>query len=106
MREISEGESGCGRTVAQDLNAMSLVPPTRLFRRGRNSSGDEALLVRAFESFSDAAGTLERSYSELQTQVSHLRKELEETNRDLSLSLEENQRMRHRLKRILEDKGF
>lgn len=102
MREISEDASGCGRTVAQDSSAMFPVPQTRLFRREWHPSGDEALLVRAFESFSDAAGTLERSYSELQTQVGYLRKELEDTNRDLTSSLEENQRMRHRLKRILE----
>jgi signal transduction histidine kinase len=59
-------------------------------------------LVRAFASFTEAAGSLERAYGELQGQVVHLRQELEVTNRDLSLSLEENRRMRERLKRILE----
>jgi Signal transduction histidine kinase, nitrate/nitrite-specific len=59
-------------------------------------------LARAFASFTEAAGSLERAYGELQGQVVHLRQELEVTNRDLSLSLEENRRMRERLKRILE----
>ena len=59
-------------------------------------------LARAFASFTEAAGSLERAYGELQGQVVHLRQELEVTNRDLNLSLEENRRMRERLKRILE----
>jgi two-component system sensor histidine kinase FlrB len=59
-------------------------------------------LARAFASFTEAAGSLERAYAELQGQVVQLRRELEVTNRDLSQSLEENRRMRERLKRILE----
>jgi signal transduction histidine kinase len=38
----------------------------------------------------------------LQGQVAHLRQELEVTNRNLTVSLEENRRMRERLRRILE----
>ena len=59
-------------------------------------------LARAFASFTEAAGSLERAYGELQGQVVHLRRELEVTIGDLSRSLEENRRMRERLKRILE----
>src|ERR1035437_10382959 len=59
-------------------------------------------LARAFASFTEAAGSLERTYGQLQGQVSHLRQELEGTNRDLATSLEENHRMRERLRRILE----
>lgn len=59
-------------------------------------------LARAFASFTEAAGSLERSYGQLQGQVEHLRQELEVTNRDLSASLEENRRMRERLRRVLE----
>jgi signal transduction histidine kinase len=59
-------------------------------------------LARAFASFTEAAGSLERTYGQLQGQVSHLRQELEGTNRDLAASLEENHRMRERLRRILE----
>jgi two-component system sensor histidine kinase FlrB len=59
-------------------------------------------LARAFASFTEAAGSLERTYGQLQGQVAHLRQELEVTNRDLAASLEENHRMRERLRRIVE----
>ena len=59
-------------------------------------------LARAFASFTEAAGSLERTYGQLQGQVAHLRQELEVTNRDLATSLEENRRIRERLRRILE----
>jgi len=59
-------------------------------------------LARAFASFTEAAGSLERTYGQLQAQVAHLRQELEVTNRDLANSLEENRRIRERLRRILE----
>ena len=44
-------------------------------------------LARAFRSFTEAAGSLERTYGQLQRQVAHLRQELEVTNRDLTSSL-------------------
>jgi len=59
-------------------------------------------LARAFASFTEAAGSLERSYGQLQAQVVHLRQELEVTNRDLAKSLDENRRIRERQRRILE----
>jgi two-component system, sensor histidine kinase FlrB len=59
-------------------------------------------LARAFASFTEAAGSLERTYGQLQGQVSHLRQELEGTNRDLATSLEENHRIRERLRLIVE----
>jgi two-component system sensor histidine kinase FlrB len=40
-------------------------------------------LARAFASFTEAAGSLERTYGQLQEQVVQLRHELEVTNRDL-----------------------
>lgn len=58
-------------------------------------------LEQAFVSFTHVAGALENSYLELQGEVRRLRQELEETNRDLTRSLEENERMRLYLKRIL-----
>jgi two-component system, sensor histidine kinase FlrB len=66
---------------------------------GRDS---EHPLARAFASFTEAAGSLERTYGQLQGQVAHLREELEVTNRDLANSLEENHRIRERQRRILE----
>ncbi len=59
-------------------------------------------LARAFASFTEAAGSLERTYGQLQGQVTHLRQGLEVTNRDLATSLEENHRIRECLRRILE----
>jgi len=59
-------------------------------------------LAGAFRSFTKAAGSLERTYGQLQDQVTHLRQELEVTNRNLTVSLEENRRIRERLRRILE----
>ena len=59
-------------------------------------------LARAFRSFTEAAGSLERTYGQLHGQVTSLRQELEVTNRSLTVSLEENRCMRERLRRILE----
>ena len=63
---------------------------------------EEQSLAQAFAAFTEAASSLERSYVLLQTEVVRLRHELEATNRDLRRSLEENQRMRMHLNRILE----
>jgi two-component system, sensor histidine kinase FlrB len=76
--------------------STSLPPP-------RDPSRDtDHPLARAFQSFTEAAGSLERTYGQLRGQVRHLRQELEVTNRNLTVSLEENRRMRERLRRILE----
>ncbi len=66
------------------------------------ASDSEHPLARAFASFTEAAGSLERTYGQLQGQVAHLRQELDVTNRDLATSLEENHRIRERLRKILE----
>ncbi len=69
----------------------------------RETAGDpEHPLARAFASFTEAAGSLERTYGQLNGQVAHLRHELESTNRDLAISLEENRRIREQLRRIVE----
>jgi two-component system sensor histidine kinase FlrB len=63
---------------------------------------DESSLTRAFASFTEAAASLEQSYVQLQAEVARLRHELEDTNRDLVSSLEQNHRMRQHLDRILQ----
>ncbi len=63
---------------------------------------DEMSLVRAFAVFTEAAKSLESSYTQLQGEVLRLRCELEDKNRDLAHSLAENLRMRRHLDRILE----
>ncbi len=68
----------------------------------RRTSAARQSLVRAFETFTSAADSLERSYSHLQSEVLRLRFDLERTNRDLESSLEENARMRSFLTQVLE----
>jgi len=63
---------------------------------------DERSLTLAFASFTEAAASLERSYVQLQAEVARLRHELEDTNRDLASSLDNNHRMRRHLNRILQ----
>ena len=77
---------------------MSALFPTS----GAPSPDPNHPLARAFASFTEAAGSLERTYGQLQSQVAHLHRELEVTNRDLTRSLEDNHRIRERLRRILE----
>jgi two-component system sensor histidine kinase FlrB len=73
------------------------------FPTARDSGREpEHPLARAFASFTEAAGSLERTYGQLQGQVAHLRQELEVTNRELASSLEENHRIRERLRRIVQ----
>src|ERR1051325_2745894 len=62
---------------------------------------EQRSLVRAFALFTDAAASLERSYTQLQGEVVRLRRELEETNRDLSHSLQKNRRIQQHLDRIV-----
>ncbi len=59
-------------------------------------------LAGAFVTFMDAAGSLEKSYTQLQTEVSRLHAELQRTNSELERSLEENARMREYLTRVVE----
>jgi len=59
-------------------------------------------LERAFQTFADAADSLQKAYAQLQGDVLRLRFELERSNRDLASSVEENARMRRYLGRILE----
>jgi two-component system, sensor histidine kinase FlrB len=59
-------------------------------------------LARAFVTFTQAAGSLEKSYTQLQAEVSRLHGELQRTNSELERSLEENARMRSYLTRVVE----
>ncbi len=60
-------------------------------------------LTRAFMTFTQAAGSLEKSYVQLQAEVSRLHLELQRTNSELDRSLEENARVRGYLSRVLEN---
>lgn len=59
-------------------------------------------LGQAFVCFREAAESLERSYRQLEGEVAHLRRELEERNAELARSLAEKIRMRDGLHTILE----
>jgi len=76
---------------------MPKLPTTR-----QKSPAAPECLAQAFVSFTRTADSLENFYAQLQVEVSQLRQELERTNRDLSISLEENQRIRAYLGRILD----
>ncbi len=80
------------------------MPPTRQKGFSRDSGHPQAVnrsLTQAFATFTNTADSLKHFYGQLQVEVGHLRRELERTNRDLAHSLEENQRIRAYLGRIL-----
>jgi signal transduction histidine kinase len=60
-------------------------------------------LARAFLTFTQAAGSLEKSYTQLEGEVARLHSELQHTNSELERSLEENARVRCHLSRVLEN---
>lgn len=66
------------------------------------NSQAQKFLAQAFVSFTQAAGTLEKSYSQLQSEVTRLRGELEQANSELAASLEENAQVRRFLASVLE----
>jgi nitrogen fixation/metabolism regulation signal transduction histidine kinase len=59
-------------------------------------------LARAFLTFTQAAGSLEKSCTQLQGEVTRLHAELQRTNCELERSVEENARMRGYISRVLE----
>ncbi len=59
-------------------------------------------MVEAFNAFMATAGRMESSYGQLQNEVARLRRELEERNAELALSLAENKQIRKALHRILD----
>ena len=63
----------------------------------------ESGLAQAFLTFTQAAGSLERSYTLLQSEVERLRGELERANADLNRSQQENARVRDYLSQVLEN---
>ena len=68
---------------------------------GRASAQES--LTRAFLTFTQAAGSLEKSYTQLQGEVARLHRELQCANSELERSLEENAKVRAYLSRVLED---
>lgn len=104
MREILEAAGSIGTYLAPSGYAMPTLPVSRQAAPDPQEIAglDQASLVEAFETFTQAAGSLENSYGLLQAEVARLRQELECKNLDLARSLAENERMRAYLGRILE----
>jgi signal transduction histidine kinase len=89
---------------------MPNLPTTRQSMRSattdtseRNQIAAQEHLARAFLTFTRAAGSLEKSYLQLQTEVARLHQELHTANSELELSLEENARVRTYLSKVLEN---
>src|SRR5216683_176002 len=70
---------------------------------GEGRTAAQESLTRAFLTFTQAAGSLEKSYTQLQAEVGRLRVELQRANSELERSLEENARMRGYLTSVLEN---
>jgi hypothetical protein len=86
------------QTFPETRQGRPVPPPSsQLHQRSAKQS-----LVKAFRSFRNGAGSLESSYSLLQTEVARVRRELERANQDLNQSLEDNKRIRAYLSRTLE----
>lgn len=78
------------------------IPLNTIALDGRPSLREEDSLAQAFTSFIRTAQSLENSYQQLQSEVMRLRNQLEERNRELLASLEENRHTRQFLHEILE----
>src|ERR1700722_6618619 len=70
----------------------SAVPSARKF--AQNRAADRRSPEHAFLTFTEAAGSLEKYYGQLQAEVGRLRADLECANTELSRSLEETSRVR------------
>jgi len=85
---------------------MPKLPTTRQNRlnsgRRDKQTADRRSLAHAFRTFTQAAGSLEKSYAQLQGEVARLSGELEQANSELSRKVEENVRVRGFLTRVLE----
>src|ERR1700722_17382982 len=71
------------------------MPKATVIRQRTRKASEEASrsvaqrsLARAFTSFTQAAGSLEKSYLQLQGEVAHLHEELHRTNAELQKTLE------------------
>jgi len=84
------------------MQTLPTTGPKKLVRTADMHRPAWRSLAKVLDSFTHAANALQTSYSRLQGEVAKLRFQLEQTNRELSKSLEDNQRMRTFLGRVLE----
>ena len=93
------------RACSTAQGCQNCLQPGKVHRgrtRRRKRAADPQALAHAFLTFTQAAGSLEKSYGQLQAEVGRLRADLERANAELSRSLEETSRVRAFLGRILE----
>ena len=85
---------------------MPNLPRPRQRTSGTSVTGEDHVaaqenLTRERLTFTQAAGSLEKSYTQLQTEVARLHLELQRTNSELERTLEENARVRGYLARVV-----
>ena len=108
MRKVLPCQRIPGRKRA-DISTMPNLPSSRHRSRqgapqvANTRASAQENLTRAFMTFTQAAGSLENSYTQLQTEVGRLHQELQRANLQLDRSLEENARVRRYLSRVLEN---
>jgi nitrogen fixation/metabolism regulation signal transduction histidine kinase len=90
------------------MSAMTNLPRPRQRTTGAPVEGNSRTsaresLTRAFLTFTQAAGSLEKSYTQLQSEVGRLHQELQRANSELERSLEDNARVRAHLSQVLEN---
>jgi signal transduction histidine kinase len=84
----------------------SRVPSSRQATPSKQGGGKISMergLAQAFLTFTQAAGSLEKSYTLLQNEVQRLHGELSKANAELDASLQENTRVRTFLAQVLEN---
>jgi PAS domain-containing protein len=91
------------KTAMGRIAVPEATPPlSRKTVKPKATRAAERDLTLAFTTFAQAAGSLEKSYEHLQTEVQRLHQELRRANAELEKSLEENARVRAYLSRVLE----
>jgi signal transduction histidine kinase len=81
---------------------MDSMPDTIPTGGAKPVAEDTSLLLKAFEMFTQASGTLETAYQQLQAHARQLSEELENKNRELERSLKEKDEVQRFLATILE----
>jgi len=76
---VTDAMPSCGAPIEAELPIAS-----EKFANMKTTPPEESALAQAFANFTRVAGSLERSYTQLQGEVVRLRRELEERNRELS----------------------
>jgi len=91
------------RAAMRKHKAKSRIAARATANRRNQAPGIERGLATAFLTFTQAAGSLEKSYTQLQSEVVRLHGELARASAELERSLEENRQVRGYLAEVLEN---